>query len=290
MNLKSSSRRRAWFRNPFRTPSRLLAALAFLGAAWTLGPLLNPLPAFAAKRKAGRDRPAKTKISDRLKALLQDLEHLSPPTRASAAKSIGGLDNEGLEALPALLKHAKSDSEEEVRRASVDGIGTLGAKASSAVPDLIALLKDRSASSGLKWSVVEALSRMGPAASQATDVLVDTLKGADTILDEFVATALYKINLPKAVRALVRECDPDDEWSKEKMVGAMRNLEGKNRDSTREALRQALESPDSQIRARAAFVLGELKAGWAASDLKKLKKKDPAPDVQKHAESALEKI
>ena len=83
----------------------------------------------------------KSLVADAAPLVVQALDDKDARVRAAAARAYGMIDPDPKEAVPALLKLAKSDKAEDVKVAAVQGLGTMGTAAQPANKDLREIAK-----------------------------------------------------------------------------------------------------------------------------------------------------
>ncbi len=145
----------------------------------------------AALRKSGE--PA-------VPALMEALGTDEPATRVKAARTLGCLGEVAAAAAPALTA-ALQDDDPEVRLAAAKGLWSVTKKAGAVVPALVALLEVEGAADGedgetrrrFLQTVLEALGRIGPAATAAVSALTAISKDTNRHIRESAAVALQQI-------------------------------------------------------------------------------------------------
>jgi HEAT repeat protein len=158
---------------------------------------------------------------------IADLKSQDTNARLRATKGLADYKEHSKPAIPALIK-ALDDASPSLREQAVVALGSIGPDAEAAVPKLIALVKDKNQSVGLRLSAAKALGEVGP-------------ESANSVL------------------TLIRMCHENED--KRIQAGAFAALQAlypldlKLLPSLRTAL---LEDPDPCVRAAAAAHLGEM--------------------------------
>lgn len=122
-----------------------------------------------------------------LLAAAQDKDH------AVRVAALGALRSFGAAPMPAYIA-GLADRHSAVRNVAAEGLGRLGAEASSAVPDLAARLTDPEMA--VRLTCVEALARIGGA--EAASALRTATKDRDWFVRERAAKALAKLEASRA--------------------------------------------------------------------------------------------
>ncbi len=189
-------------------------------------------------------------------SLAKALASKSLALQQAAAKALAMIGSDAPEAVPALSKALK-DPNWLVRYSAAKGLVRIGAKAKGAVGDLTATLDDDEFM--VRAAAAEALGRIGPAAKAAAGKLAAVLGGDKHDWPRF-----------NAARALGLVCAPQGV----------------------DALSKALSDSDADVRAEAAWALGDIgpAAKGAAAALRMAAKSDSEYLVQHAAEATLAKI
>jgi HEAT repeat protein len=144
-----------------------------------------------ALRKSGR--PA-------VSALIKVLHSGEPTTRIKATQILAFLGELAAEAVPALTK-ALRDKSSDIRLAAAKGLWNITKKADVLVPVLVRLLEEKGTTDlqgdesrrRFLQTVIEALGRIGPAATAAVPALMKKTKDANRLVSESAANALGRI-------------------------------------------------------------------------------------------------
>jgi HEAT repeat protein len=83
----------------------------------------------------------KSLVTPAMEYMMKALEDKDARVRAAAAKSVGMVDPDPKEAVPALLKRVKEDKEESVKIAAIQGLANMGPNAKEASKDLREIAK-----------------------------------------------------------------------------------------------------------------------------------------------------
>lgn len=146
---------------------------------------------------------------------------------------LGQMGAEAAEAVPALVKSAKSDEQIETRREAILALGGIGPAAEKAVPALIELLDDKE--KAIQASTVFTLAQIGPAAAAAADALEKGTASNDPFQQTICAWAVAKIK-------------PNDQAARERAIAL---------------LIAAVKHKDTKVRGAALRGLIELRPGPA---------------------------
>ncbi len=212
-----------------------------------------------------------------IEPLIEALEDTNQWVRIVAAEALGQLRaRQAVEALILCL----DDPSIWVRRAAVVALGEIGDP--RAVPPLVERLLHHPST---EWPVelrdvaARALGRLGPPALEA---LTAALEDEDKWVRQAAVRALGQMGNPQAADALIAVLDSDEPWLRSAAVQALARIPDAR--AVRAALRSeeaprafgmlialnemdssvarwltaALEDPDPQIRARAAYALGQM--------------------------------
>lgn len=221
-------------------------------------------------------------------------------TSAVRATAANALANSGVKALPALsllrgrLKiNQFGDALEvnaEVRASICKAIGNIGAEAESAIPELMACLKD--IDENVVCSAAEALGKIGPKAARAADSLIQVFSMYGLRERKAAAEALAKMGsmvLQKVVKALRYDADSDVS-SREGAAMTLRYM-GKTAAPAMYSLIMALRMDIDIIKKEAAAALGEI--GHNSSEIIKNlidTSSDDSPMVREEVAKALSKM
>lgn len=133
-------------------------------------------------------------------ALSKVLGEAEEAARVEIAYALAQIGSPAHPAVPALMARAE-DSSVEVRRYSVDALGSIGPGASEAVPvlsDMLAADSDEQ----VRFDSALALAQLGPASSDAIPVLADALRDGNRYVRDNSVLALKRIGTPAAESAL----------------------------------------------------------------------------------------
>ena len=134
-------------------------------------------------------------------ALITALEDKRENVRASAAYALaemGPVAAEAVDGLVALL----TDESEEVRRHATSALGMIKVPVSKTVPALVRVLEDRE-DTDLAFFAAQALTRIGPDATEAVPALGEALMSESAYVRGFSSEALSRIGTAEALQALV---------------------------------------------------------------------------------------
>jgi len=143
-----------------------------------------------------------------LAALVGALQAGTPVAREKAARALGAIGEPAAAAAPA-LRTTLGDRSREVRLAAAKALWNVSRESAAAVvPALTALLKPRPARDGddpesgrrFVQTVIEALGRIGPAASAALPALADRAGDENRLIRESALRAIQDIGLTAAAR------------------------------------------------------------------------------------------
>lgn len=195
--------------------------------------------------------------------------------RLNAVEALGAIGGAHPDAVPALMRLAETrqvpatfDST-ELRGAAIDSLMTAGPAAAAAVPLLIRITRDPSAS--LRMRGAKALGGIGGAAEIAAEALVDLVLFDDewTVRDA-ATTALTRIG-DSGQAALIQLLQDEDVTVRRRAAEAFADVEDLS-DEGRAALLQALNDNDIEVRLNAVAALQTAQA-------------DPAPLLEVLLES-----
>jgi HEAT repeat protein len=111
--------------------------------------------------------------------------------RQQAAYALGRIKPDPKIALPELLK-AVQDKDKSVRCYVIHAIGALGKPATSAIPELIRVLKE-DVVADVRLAAIEELATFGPDAKAALDVLMIASRDGKPAIREAAQEAVKKI-------------------------------------------------------------------------------------------------
>lgn len=186
-----------------------------------------------------------------------------PACRLPAMEILGTIGAAAKPALPDMVA-ALADPDESFRSDAAIAIASFGPDAAAAVPDLMKLLEATSNAPGTRYAATYALGRIGSAARPALEKLRELAAADDELLATVAVWAALKI-------------DPADISLFEKAVPR---------------LRKALRSEQEMARLEAAVALGDIgpQATSALPLLELVAEDDPLPSVRQAAEQAIAKI
>ena len=133
-------------------------------------------------------------------ALSEALGEAEDAARVEAAYALAQIGSPAHNAVPALMARAE-DSVVEVRRYSVDALGSMGSVADEAVPVLTDMLASDT-DDQVRFDAALALAQIGPASSDAIPVLADALRDGNRYVRDNSVLALKRIGTPAAESAL----------------------------------------------------------------------------------------
>ena len=134
-------------------------------------------------------------------ALITALEDERENIRASAAYALGEMGPVAAEAVDALIA-LLTDESEEVRRHATSALGMIKAPTSKTVPALVKVLQNPE-DTDLAFFAAQALTRIGPDATEAVPALRDALMSESAYVRGFSSEALSRIGTAEALQALV---------------------------------------------------------------------------------------
>ena len=136
-------------------------------------------------------------VSELITALRDKRENV----RASAAYALGEMGPVAAEAVDGLIA-LLTDESEEVRRHATSALGMIKVPVSKTVPALVKVLEDRE-DTDLAFFAAQALTRIGPDATEATPALQEALMSESAYVRGFSSEALSRIGTAEALQALV---------------------------------------------------------------------------------------
>jgi HEAT repeat protein len=281
-----------------------LGRRAELETAALLLPVLedpDPRMRFVAIRSLGQIR--NPEAVDRLLPFLDDERK---ELRFAAVEALGGI--RAASAVPSLVAVLR-DPDRGLRRAAAESLGAVASP--QAVPPLLWALEDE------HWSVrsaaAAALGRIG--SDKATTALLTRLDDDDPTVRRAAAVALGEIGDPRgaarltaalrepelettaleALRRMGRAALPELERAfagasaavRRQLVDLLARLEDPR---VERLLLAALADPSAEVRADAAFALGDARVFDALRPLMALKAQDPSPEVRRAASAALRRL
>ena len=134
-------------------------------------------------------------------ALVSALEDERENVRASAVYALGEMGPVAAEAVDALIT-LLTDESDEVRRHAVSALGMIKVPTSKTVPALVEVLEDRE-DTDLAFFAAQALTRIGPDATEAIPALREALMSESAYVRGFSSEALSRIGTAEALQALV---------------------------------------------------------------------------------------
>ena len=134
-------------------------------------------------------------------ALITALKDERENVRASAAYALGEMGPVAAEAVDALVA-LLTDASEEVRQHATSALGMIKVPASKTVPALIRVLEDPE-DTDLAFFAAQALTRIGPDATEAVPALCEALMSESAYVRGFSSEALSRIGTAEALQALV---------------------------------------------------------------------------------------
>ena len=134
-------------------------------------------------------------------ALISALQDERENVRASAAYALGEMGPVAAEAVDALIALLMDESE-EVRRHATSALGMIKVPTSKTVPALVKVLRNPE-DTDLAFFAAQALTRIGPDATEAVPALRDALMSESAYVRGFSSEALSRIGTAEALQALV---------------------------------------------------------------------------------------
>ena len=134
-------------------------------------------------------------------ALITALEDERENVRASAAYALGEIGPVAAEAVDGLVA-LLTDESEEVRRHATSALGMIKVPVLKTVPALVKVLEDRE-DTDLAFFAAQALTRIGPDATEAVPALGEALMSESAYVRGFSSEALSRIGTAEALQALV---------------------------------------------------------------------------------------
>ena len=133
--------------------------------------------------------------------LISALQDERENVRASAAYALGEMGPIAAEAVDALIALLMDESE-EVRRHATSALGMIKVPPSKTVPALVKVLRNPE-DTDLAFFAAQALTRIGPDATEAVPALRDALMSESAYVRGFSSEALSRIGTAEALQALV---------------------------------------------------------------------------------------
>ena len=134
-------------------------------------------------------------------ALITALQDERENVRASAAYALGEIGPVAAEAVDGLVA-LLTDTSEEVRRHATSALGMIKVPVAKTVPALVEVLKNRE-DTDLGFFAAQALTRIGPDATEAVPALREALMSESAYVRGFSSEALGRIGTAEALEALV---------------------------------------------------------------------------------------
>ena len=134
-------------------------------------------------------------------ALISALQDERENVRASAAYALGEMGPVAAEAVDALIALLMDESE-EVRRHATSALGMIKVPTSKTIPALVKVLRNPE-DTDLAFFAAQALTRIGPDATEAVPALRDALMSESAYVRGFSSEALSRIGTAEALQALV---------------------------------------------------------------------------------------
>ncbi|MXY26808.1 HEAT repeat domain-containing protein [Candidatus Poribacteria bacterium] len=134
-------------------------------------------------------------------ALIAALKDERENVRASAVYALGEMGPVAAEAVDGLIA-LLTDESEEVRRHATSALGMIKVPVSKTVPALVRVLADRE-DTDLAFFAAQALTRIGPDATEAVPALREALLSDSAYVRGFSSEALSRIGTAEALQALV---------------------------------------------------------------------------------------
>ena len=134
-------------------------------------------------------------------ALIAALKDERENVRASTVYALGEMGTVAAEAVDGLIA-LLTDESEEVRRHATSALGMIKVPVSKTVPALVRVLADRE-DTDLAFFAAQALTRIGPDATEAVPALREALLSDSAYVRGFSSEALSRIGTAEALQALV---------------------------------------------------------------------------------------
>lgn len=188
-----------------------------------------PVERPAPRRPKAADGGAEQPIAD----LIAALKDPTAGTRRQAANHLGGCGAKAATAVPALIAALKEDKEPAVRASVAEALGGIGKFARAAVPGLLAALKDTDAL--VRETAAEALADINADAKTVVPALVKLLGDPDRDVRCAAATAIgdFGVDAREAVPELKKALKDKHPFVREAAADALKaiDLAGRKLDS-----------------------------------------------------------
>jgi HEAT repeat protein len=214
----------------------------------------DPAGRFRAAYELGRLIEESPQAGGGVVALEEAISDPDPLVRQMAAAVLGRLGQRAITAGLALVRAARDDPDESVRRIAVLGLGGAGA-----VLTLVEML--RNPSDDVRRRAAAALGQLGPRAATASPAMIAALKGQSTPTRAAILSALGRVGaaneatLPTLLSALN---DPSEEI-REAAASTLSGLVGSHREAVMPALLKAMNDPSGSVRFRVSEGLGKIR-------------------------------
>jgi len=220
-------------------------------------------------------------------ALEAQLKSANRDVREAAIRAVGNMGAEARRAVPGLMNVVVVEQHEELRKAALDALASLGEEA---VPDVAKALKDERTAARLQACAI--LARIGPAAKKAAPALTAALKDKSPEVRAGAAAAIGALGAEgRSAVAALAPLLKDPEWRvRAAAAGALGGVGPEAKGAVKQ-LATALADAEPEVRAAAATALGRIgrEAKPAGPALEGLKA-DGNEAVRKAAEAALAAI
>lgn len=195
-----------------------------------------------AARLLGKIGPAARAAEPELLAAMRDSDPHLPGVAATSLPKVGIPADK---ALPALLPLLDTPHAAVALRA----ISEYRAEARSILPQLQAVLSDRSRESEVRWNAARTLGKIGPDAVAAVPALIEQLQDDDALVREHAAEALGDIGPPasQAVPALVEALSDPVTRVRRDAVRSLGQI-GPSAKQAAPAVRRLLADPEQMVR------------------------------------------
>jgi HEAT repeat protein len=198
-----------------------------------------------------------------VQALTRALRDPDAQVRETAAWALAEMGPDAASAIPE-LQRLLSEKDRKVRLQAAASLGLIGEAAAGAVPALLHRLKVEPADDDIRQVILVALSRIGPAASEATPTLIEIVR-TDDFFAGHAALALGHVGVESAaaVETLLATLGHENFLRRGDAAAALGSL-GVASESVIAALRKAAElDPKRSVREKATEALQKLEAGAA---------------------------